>query len=267
MGVVESGWKVSEVAGRAHVTVRTLHHYDSIGLLAPSGRSSAGYRVYSDADVERLFQILMFRELGLPLEEIRRLLDAPAAVRHDALRTHRELLLEKRQRTEAVIRAVDRALHAMEGGTGMKRDELDEAFDALANAPGWVRDQHAEHGAEAQRRWGDTDEYRESMRRAVRHSKADWQQIRDEGEANEARMAALLAAGGSPQSPEAMDAAESMREHIERWFYPCSHAMHVGLADMYQSDPRFAAHYDNRLEGLASFVAEAIRATAERAQG
>jgi MerR family transcriptional regulator, thiopeptide resistance regulator len=77
-------------------------------------------------------------------------------------------------------------------------------------------------------------------------------------------MAALPAAGASPTSPEAMDAAESMREHIERWFYPCSHPMHVGLADMYVADPRFAAHYDNRAEGLAAFVASAIRANADR---
>jgi MerR family transcriptional regulator, thiopeptide resistance regulator len=102
------------------------------------------------------------------------------------------------------------------------------------------------------------------MRRPAQHSRSDWQAIHAGGEASETRMAALPAAGASPTSPEAMDAAESMREHIERWFYPCSHPMHVGLADMYVADPRFAAHYDNRAEGLAAFVASAIRANADR---
>jgi hypothetical protein len=78
-------------------------------------------------------------------------------------------------------------------------------------------------------------------------------------------MAGLLAEGTSPDAPEAMDAAEEARLHIHRWYYPCSHAMHAGLAEMYTADPRFRAHYDDRAEGLAQFVADAIRANAVRA--
>lgn len=258
-------WTVGEVARLAHVTVRTLHHYDEIGLLVPSERSGAGYRLYSEADLERLHQILLYRELGFGLEAIGRLLDAPSVDRRTALRAQRELLVEKRRRTEAVIRAVDRTLETMEGGRTMSADEMFEGFEELAGAPEAVRAHHAAHAREAHERWGETDAYRESLRRAKGHSREDWRRIREEAESNEARMAALMAAGEDPEGPEAMAAAEAMREHIGRWFYPCSHQVHAGLADMYEADPRFAAHYDERAEGLAAYVAGAIRANAIRA--
>jgi len=119
--------------------------------------------------------------------------------------------------------------------------------------------------AEARERWGDTEAWRESQRRTGSYSPDQWDAIKAEMEGIEARLAALLGGGSAADSPEAMDAAESARQHIHRWFYPCSHAMHVGLADMYTADPRFRAHYDERAPGLADFVADAIRANAARA--
>src|SRR5687767_4758516 len=104
------GWRVGEVARLAHITVRTLHHYDEIGLLAPSGRSESGYRRYSEADLQRLHQILLFRELGFPLDAIQQLLDDPAFDRRKALESQREMLVEQRRRTETILRGVDRAL-------------------------------------------------------------------------------------------------------------------------------------------------------------
>jgi len=118
---------------------------------------------------------------------------------------------------------------------------------------------------EGHERWGETDAYTESLRRAKRYSKEDWEQIQEQGGENEARMMALLTAGEDPEGSEAMAVAEAMRLQISRWFYPCSHEMHVGLADMYEADPRFKAYYDKRGEGFAGFVAGAIRANALRA--
>jgi DNA-binding transcriptional MerR regulator len=103
---VNERWKVSEVARIARVSVRTLHHYDAVGLLPPSGRTDAGYRLYARRDLERLQQILVFRELGFALEAIGRLLDETPMQRADALRAQRALLVEKRDRTDAVIRSV-----------------------------------------------------------------------------------------------------------------------------------------------------------------
>lgn len=258
-------WKVSEVAERAGVTVRTLHHYDEIGLLVPSGRTESGYRLYSESDLERLYRILLYRELGFSLEGIGRVLDDPSYDRVAALRAQRALLVEKSRRTEAVIRAVDRTLETMQRGEPMSSEEITAGFDAFANAPAEVRSHQAEHASEVRERWGETEAYRESMRRARGFTKADWAAIQEEAAAAEARMVELLAADADPEGADAMAGAEALREHISRWFYPCSRRMHAGLADMYEADPRFTAHYEERAQGLAAFVATAIRANAIRA--
>lgn len=249
----ETRYTVSEVARMAHVTVRTLHHYDGIGLLVPPGRTDKGYRLYGEAELERLWQILIFRELGFPLEAIGPLCDAPASARGTALRAQRELLGRELQRTEAVLKAVDAALAALEGEETMDTKQMFEEFE------------HAVHQAEAEERWGHTEAYRASMRRARQYSKEDWAAIKAEGEAATNQLAALLAEGKAPDGQEAMDAAESHRMHITRWFYPCSHAMHAGLARMYQADARFTETYEKRAKGLAAFVARAFEANARRA--
>jgi MerR family transcriptional regulator, thiopeptide resistance regulator len=261
---VAGKWTVSEVARLARVSVRTLHHYDEIGLLPPSARSGKGYRLYAPGDLERLHQILLYRELDFPLEAIRNLLDGPAIDRHGALKAQRELLLARRRRTAAVIRAVNRALESMERGTTMSTEEMFEGFEELGDAPDDVRAHHAEHAQETHEQWGDTDAYKESMKRAKGYSKKDWEAMKGEiGEA-EAHMARLLADGTEPDELEAMQGAEALRQQITRWFYPCSREMHAGLADMYEADPRFAAYYEERAKGLSTFVARAIRANAKR---
>ncbi|MGW8266934.1 MAG: TipAS antibiotic-recognition domain-containing protein [Longimicrobiales bacterium] len=124
---------------------------------------------------------------------------------------------------------------------------------------------HDQYDEEARERWGNTDAYKESARRAKQYTKEDWAKIKAEGEAVEARLAELMVAGRSPDDPEVMDAADAHRLYMDRWFYPVSHAMHLGLGRMYVSDSRFTAHYDQRAEGLATFVAQAIEANARRA--
>src|SRR5690606_18679469 len=132
------------------------------------------------------------------------------------------------RRAEAVIRAVDATLEAMEGGREMDASKMFDGFDEF---------DQTKYEEEARERWGDTDAYRESMRRAKRYSKEDWARFRAEGEEVEGALAELLAAGRSPGDPESMDAAERARLLIDRWFYPCSREFHVGLAEMYVSDP------------------------------
>jgi DNA-binding transcriptional MerR regulator len=247
---------VSQVARMAHVTVRTLHHYDEIGLLVPAERSGKGYRIYDEGDLQRLHQILVFRELGFSLEGIHQILDAPAFERVEALRAQRELLKEGIRKTEAVIRAVDAALDALERGRPMESKKIFEGFEEF---------DHGQYEDEARERWGKTEAYKESMRRTKQYTREDWARIKAEGESVEARLADLCRAGKSPEDPEVMDAAEAHRLHMDRSFYPVSHAMHVGLGRMYVSDPRFTAHYEERAEGLAAFVAGAIEANARRA--
>jgi hypothetical protein len=120
------------------------------------------------------------------------------------------------------------------------------------------------HAAEARARWGDTEAFRESQRRAASYGGADWRRIQGEAAAIESRLALALASGADPRGEIAMDLAEQHRQHLSRWFYECSPALHRGLGDLYVNDPRFTAHYDAVAAGLASYLCAAIHANADR---
>ena len=248
---------VGEVAAKAHVSVRTLHHYDEIGLLSPTKRSGAGYRLYDATDQERLHQILLFRELGLNLEAIRGALDASDPDRLATLVAQKRALERRRRRTDAVIQAVDRAIETIEKGGTMNDTELFEGFDAF---------DHAQYAEEAKERWGDTDAHRESERRTREYGRKDWAAMKAEGDGIVTRMAELMTAGADPVGAEAMGVAEEHRRHIDRWFYPCSPQMHSGLADMYEADSRFGEYFEKRGSGLTPFFSAAVRANAARVE-
>lgn len=250
-----SRYKVREVARVAGVSVRTLHYYDEIGLLVPSGRSAAGYRLYDDGDLLRLQQILIGRELGLTLEEIRKSLDDPRFDLAQALRKQRAELEARMERAAGMLRAVDRALAALEQQRGGKEMKPEELFEGLGQAP---------YADEAKQRWGHTDAYRVSQERTKRYTAEDWQKIHAEQNGVFGELAEAMRAGVKPEDERAMDLAERARLFIDRWFYPCNYAMHQGLADLYESDPRFAANIDKHGDGLTPFVAAAIRANARR---
>ncbi len=249
---------VGAVARMAGVTVRTLHHYDEIGLLRPSGRAENGYRRYTEADVERLQRVLFYRELDFGLDQIREAMadDSTEALEH--LRRQHALLEARMEQLRRLRDAVERAMEARQMGINLTPEERLEVFGEFDPAA---------HDEEAHARWGDTDAYRESARRTARYTKADWERIKAEGAAVTARFAAALRAGLTPDSAEAMDAAEAHRRQIDETFYPCPHEMHAGLAQMYVADPRFAATYEAVEPGLARFVHDAIVANAARARG
>ncbi|MBN2847187.1 MAG: MerR family transcriptional regulator [Coriobacteriia bacterium] len=246
---------VSEVARLAGVSVRTLHHYDDIGLLEPSERSTAGYRLYSRRDLERLQEILLFRELDIPLDDIGTLLAGGAFDRLAALELQHEMLRGKADRTQALIHSVERAINAERTGVRMTNDEMLGVFGDF---------DPAEYADEVKERWGESDAYRESARRTARYTKADWARFKAESEQIGTDTAALMDAGVPANDPRAMDLAEQARLQIDRWFYPCSHEMHVNLAQMYIADPRFTATYEKIHEGMARYWHDAIVANATR---
>ena len=241
----------------AGVSVRTLHHYDETGLLAPSSRSRAGYREYTSADLDRLQEVLIYRRLGFGLTEIRMLLDDPGHDRREALLRQRALLGQQVAELRSVQRLVDDTLTTMEGATTMSEQEK---FAGL----GTFERNEAEHGVEVRRRWGETEAYAESSRRTSSYTDHDWAAIKAEGEAIESAWADLLRAGEPADGGAAMDVAERHRAHIDRRFYPCSHEMHANLAEMYVADPRFSEHYEQRAVGLAAYVRDAVLANGLR---
>jgi DNA-binding transcriptional MerR regulator len=241
---------VGAVARLAGVTVRTLHHYDAIGLVSPTGRSTAGYRLYDEADLDRLHAVLAYRELGFPLEEIAALLAGDAdPVAH--LRRQHALVRERITHLTRLLGALETTIEAHMTGTRLTPQERFEVFGD--HDP----DQYAD---EARDRWGETDAYRASAQRTATYTKDDWLRIKAEAEAVEQRFAAALAAGEPAGGPAAAVAVQEHREHISRWFYPCSPQMQQGLAQMYVEDERFARHYDDRAPGLARYVHDAIMA-------
>ena len=246
---------VGEVAALAGVTVRTLHHYDRIGLLTPSERTAAGYRRYTTSDLDRLHRILVYRELGFPLEEVATLLDDPDA--DPAVHLHRQLrLLRGRlERNQAMVEAVEKELEAYQMGIQLTPEERFEVFGE--NDP-------AQYEAEAEERWGETDAYKQSQRRTASYTKEDWLRIKAEGEDVERRFVEVMRSGAPADSEQAMDAAEAHRQQISRNFYDCPPAMHAGLGRMYVEDDRFTAHYEQRSTGLAQYVSEAVQANAAR---
>jgi DNA-binding transcriptional MerR regulator len=252
---MEMALTVSQVAKLSGVSVRALHHYDEIGLLSPGARTDAGYRLYDDDDLQRLQQVLFFRELGFPLEQIQRIVTDRDFDLQAALRMQRQLLTEKAARIHALIGAVDARLGAIERGTMLSKEEMFEVFGEF---------DPAEHEEEAQRRWGETDAYKESARRTKRYTKQDWLRIKEEGAANVEALARALDAGTPADDPSVMALAEQHRQHIDRWFYPCSREMHRGLGEMYVADPRFSEVYERVRPGLARYLRDAIVANAER---
>jgi DNA-binding transcriptional MerR regulator len=246
---------VGEVARLAGVSVRALHHYDELGLLEPSERTTAGYRLYNAADLSALQQILFFKELGFGLDEIGRIMGDPAFDRGDALLLQRRMLTEKAAQLDRMIRAVDAALGAMKRGTVMDEKDMFEVFGDF---------DPKDHEAEADQRWGDTDSYKESAVRTEAYTKQDWIRMKEEGTANLERMIELFDAGVDPSDQRAMETAESARLQIDRDFYPCTRDMHVNIGEMYVADPRFTDYYDQHRTGLAVWFRDAIKANAGR---
>jgi DNA-binding transcriptional MerR regulator len=243
---------VGQVAAAAGISVRTLHHWDSVGLLRPSGRTASGYRSYAEPDLERLQQVLTYRQLGFALADISALLDDPSIDTLDHLRRQQELLAERITRLQSAAALVRRAVEAKRMDMSLDPHELREVFGD---------DDPTQYAEQAQQRWGSSDAWASSQARAASYGKQDWLRIRGEAEDVERRFAAALAAGVPPDNPAVAALVEEHRRQICR-FYEADAAMHRRLADMYVADERFRAHYDAVAPGLAQYVHDAVHAGA-----
>lgn len=250
-------YSIGVLADLSGVSVRTLHHDDHIGLLPATGRSAAGYREYDDADLDRVHQVLAYRELGFSLDDIARILagDGPDESVH--LRRQHGLVRARIARLEAMLVHLEQVMEARSMGISLTPQEQFEIFGPDHPLQAYDR--------EAEQRWGDTDAWRQSRRRTAAYSADDWRAIKADAGAIEAGFVAALADGTPADGERAMDLAQAHREHISRWFYDVPVPMHRGLADMYLADPRFAQHYEDLAPGLAVYVRDAMHANADRA--
>jgi DNA-binding transcriptional MerR regulator len=244
---------VGQVAEQFDITVRTLHHYDEIGLLSPTERSLAGYRLYTADDLTRLQHVVVYRRLGFALEEIALLLEHPESVEQH-LRRQRAAVAQRLDELSGLVEAIDRALEREMTEQQATPDDMKELFgEGFSDAQ-----------AEAEERWGDSDAWKESQRRTKQYTKQDWEAVKAESDAVHQAFTDAIDAGEPPTSPVAMDAAELHRRSIHDRFYDCPPTMHRNLADLYTSDPRFTATYDEIRPGMAQYVRDAIYANADR---
>jgi MerR family transcriptional regulator, thiopeptide resistance regulator len=250
------GYTVGEVARRSGVSVRTLHHYDAIGLLVPAGRSAAGYRLYSDTDLERLRHVLFYRELGFGLDQIAEILADPDAQTDDHLRRQHRLLRERQARTGVLLAAVEHEIEARRLGIALTPAEQLEIFGTAT---------FAQRADEAYERWGDTEASRASRRRSAAYSKQDWVAIKAEADGNIRRFADALRAGEPATGAVAMALAEEHRAHLSRWFFACDHRRHRQVAVGYVAHPGTVATWDEVAPGFARYVHDTIVASADRA--
>jgi MerR family transcriptional regulator, thiopeptide resistance regulator len=241
-------YTIKQLAQLAGVSVRTLHYYDSVGVLKPAYRSPSGYRYYGPEELLRLQQALLYRELGLPLERISVILDAPGFDLPQALAAHRERLAAEARRLERLIGTIDKTLEGLQGGRMLADEELYEGFSA---------EEVASIKAESEARWGET--YRRSEARVRSWSKAELEEVKAEGQSLEAAFREALLAGRKPEGPAVLAIAAAWSKHINR-FYDAPPELMAGLGRMYAEDERFLSRYEAMTPGLAVFIRDALAA-------
>ena len=248
-------YTVGEVAERFSLTVRTLHHWEAQGLLAPTARSWSNYRLYSAEDCARVQRVVIYRATGMKLMDIKSLLDSgDTAVEH--LKRQRESLVAHRRETDAMIEALDILL---EDAMNDKALTVEEIGEILGKAD------FAAHQSEAEERYGDTDDWRESRVRTASWQAADWRQNAERFQDIECRMIDAICDGAAPDSERAAGLVEEHREALSE-FFPVTPAKHYIMSRGYIHDERFREHYDSQQVGFAQWLADAIEAVA-RQQG
>ncbi|MEN8698183.1 MerR family transcriptional regulator [Bacillus infantis] len=242
--------KVKEAAGLAGISVRTLHHYDEIGLLVPDELSEAGYRLYSDENLQTLQQILFFKELGFPLKKIKDIISSPSFDQQKAFELHREMLLEKRSRLDKMIASLDKTIRHAKGEIHMSNKERFEGFD-FSSSP---------YEQEARERWGDKA-VDASNNKIAKMTKEEQQKLGDSMNGIYRRLAEVR-----HMAPDS-DAAQ---EAIGEWFIFLnkmgSYSLDAfkGLGQMYVDDERFTRNIDQFGDGLARFMRDSMAVYADK---
>ncbi len=252
----QTPYTVHELAQLAGVSVRALRHYDELGLV-PAARAENGYRIYDEFAVERLHQVLLFRETGMKLSAIKRMMDDDAYDEQAALSDQLLRLRAERDRVDAMIRNVERTLASMKGEDPMSDKEKFAAFKR-----GLVEQNETKYGAEAREKWGD-DAVDASNAQLMGMTEEQWAQVRD----TEQRVHELLLVAmgkGDPTCGEALEAARLHGEWLSAFWKPGTYSKqaHVVLAEGYVADERFRAYYDTWAPGATEFLRDAVCAYA-----
>lgn len=243
-------YTVQRLASLAGVSARTLRYYDSIGLLKPR-RISNGYRIYGANEVDRLQQILFYRELGMELADINHILSDPGFDHVQALKQHKQQLLLQRRRIDSLLQSVDDTIAHKEGRIEMPDKKKFEAFKQKL-----VDENEAKYGEEIREKYGE-EAVAASNAKMMNMTEEQYTAMQD----IEKRMFEALAQGmaeGDPSGEAAQQAVDLHRQWLGFTWSEYSKEAHMGLAQMYVDDPRFTKHYDDHQPGMAAFLRDAV---------
>ncbi|MPM27989.1 HTH-type transcriptional activator mta [bioreactor metagenome] len=244
-------YTVQKLSSLAGISTRTLRYYDEIGILKPARINSSGYRIYGETEVDRLQQILFYKELGVELDTIKTIMSSPSFDGATALKEHRQKLLEKREQLNILIENVDKTIALREGKVKMTNKEKFEGFKQKL-----VEDNEKKYGNEIRGKYGnDTIEKSNKMFKDMTEEKYE-EMVRIGEKVEEVLVEAFKT--GDPAGELAQKAAELHKQWLSFTWPQYSKEAHAGLAEMYVADERFTAYYDKKQPGTAQFLRDAI---------
>ncbi|MDD9265622.1 MerR family transcriptional regulator [Paenibacillus sp. GCM10023248] len=245
-------YTVQSLGKLAGVSTRTLRYYDEIGLLKPARINSSGYRIYGQAEVDALQQILFYRELGVGLDRIKEIVTSPAFNGADALKQHYVQLLDKRNQLDKLIANVEKTMASQEGRISMTNTEKFEGFKQQL-----IDENEKKYGQEIREKYGE-DAVNRSNQRVMNMTQEEHDEVtRLANEVTAALAEAFRTA--DPASEAAQQAAHLHKQWLTYYWHEYSPEAHAGLAQMYVDDERFRAYYDANQPGTAEFLRDAIR--------
>ncbi|MBG9542861.1 MerR family transcriptional regulator [Cytobacillus firmus] len=245
-------YTVQKLAQLAGVSSRTLRYYDEIGILKPARTNSSGYRIYGQKEVDRLQQILFYRELGISLDQIKDIITAPAFDAADALKEHRERLLEKRKQLDLLITNVEKTIASAEGRTTMSDKEKFEGFKKKM-----IEDNEKQYGKEIREKYGE-ETVEKSNAKLMNMTREEHEAVVKLAEEINSTLDQAMEKG-DPAGELAQKAAGLHKQWITYYWSEYSKEAHAGLAEMYVADERFKAYYDKVRPGAAEFLRDAIK--------
>ena len=245
-------YTVQKLGRLAGISTRTLRYYDEIGILKPARMNSSGYRIYGQAEVDRLQQILFYRELGVSLDSIKDIVTAPSFDGATALKEHREKLLRKREQLDLLIANVDKTLAVTEGRREMSNKEKFEGFKKKM-----LDDNEKKYGGEIRGKYG-SDTIDKSNAKLKNMTEEQYNQVTKLAEQVTETLAEAFKTG-DPAGDIAQKAADLHKQWLTFYWSSYSKEAHAGLAQMYVDDERFKAYYDKKQPGTAAFLRDVIR--------
>lgn len=246
-------YSIHELSKLAGVSARTLRYYDEISLLRPSGATAAGCRLYGQAEVDLLQQILFYRALGVRLKEIARIVQADDFDQLEALRAHLSVLHARQAQTAALIESVNKTILSIEGGTAMSDTEKFEAFKRRV-----VRENEARYGAEVRARYGDAQADAANAK-VLSMGEADYERFEALKDEVQTALEAAVCAGEDPKGAAGERIVRLHKTWLGFTWKEYTAAAHKGLAQGYVCDARFTAYYDRSVPGCAQFLCDAVQ--------